>query len=101
MGENSDGVVPLSSQPRLEAQAEAKAQFGFNAGHADILQDGVSLDYLIPYISNVKTIYPDDHIKVVSHGGFEHQGYRSTTGLVDYRYRPDGDLLYKGLARYF
>lgn len=71
MGENSDGVVPLSSQLRPEAQAEAKAQFGFDTGHTDILQDDAFLDYLMARIGNVKTIYPDDHIKVISQGGFD------------------------------
>jgi pimeloyl-ACP methyl ester carboxylesterase len=71
VGENSDGVVPLSSQLRLEAQAEAKAQFGFDAGHADILQNKALLDYLIERISNVKTIFPDNHLKAIFKGGFD------------------------------
>ena len=71
MGENSDGVVPLSSQLRPEAQAEAKAQFGFDAGHTDILQNKAVLDYLTERIKTVKTVYPDDHIKAISQGGFD------------------------------
>lgn len=80
MGENSDGVVPLSSQLRVEAQAEAKAQFGFDAGHTDILQDGAFVDYLMTRISKVKTIYPDDHLKAISQGGFDLplDGYSTT-----------------------
>ncbi len=71
MGENSDGVVPLSSQLRPEAQAEAKAQFGVDAGHTDILQNKVLLDYLTERISNIKTVYPDDHLKAIFQGGFD------------------------------
>lgn len=71
MGENSDGVVPLSSQLRPEAQTEAKAQFGFNAGHTDILQNKALLDYLTKRINDVKTVYPDDHMKAIFQGGFD------------------------------
>lgn len=71
VGENSDGVVPLSSQLRLEAQAEADAQLGLDANHTGILQDEALLEYLKARIRTVKTIFPDDHIKAVFQGGFD------------------------------
>ncbi len=37
--ENSDGVVPLSSQLHPEAQEQANQTFGFDSGHVDILAD--------------------------------------------------------------
>ncbi len=71
VGENSDGVVPLSSQLRPEAQSEAKAQFGFDASHTDVLQNKALLDYLTERISTVKTIFPDNHLKAIFKGGFD------------------------------
>lgn len=71
MGENSDGVVPLSSQLRHEAQLEARSQFGFDANHTDVLKNKPMLDYLKERISTVKTIFPDSHLEVISRGGFD------------------------------
>jgi len=70
-GENSDGVVPLSSQLRFEAQFEAKSQFGFDSSHTEVLQSTLMLDYLKERISAVKTVYPDAHLEVISRGGFD------------------------------
>ncbi|MCK4674459.1 MAG: alpha/beta fold hydrolase [Gammaproteobacteria bacterium] len=38
-GEGSDGVVSLESQIPLKLQAEAERIYGFNSGHASVLQD--------------------------------------------------------------
>lgn len=71
MGENSDGVVPLSSQLRHEAQIEAKEQFGFDAGHTDILHDRTLIDHLLTRVGKVKTIFPDNHMQAIFRGGFD------------------------------
>ena len=39
LGENSDGVVPLSSQLHPDAQRQASGQFGFNSTHTGVLKD--------------------------------------------------------------
>ena len=40
-GEGSDGVVSLESQIPLKLQAEAERIYGFNSGHASVLQDEI------------------------------------------------------------
>lgn len=69
-GENSDGVVPISSQLRSEAQEESSMQKGFNATHVGILQDDDALDTLIESIHSIHTIIPEDHLHWLFKGGY-------------------------------
>lgn len=69
-GENSDGVVPLSSQLRPEAQAEATMQHGFNATHVGVLHDQEALDFIVRDIHRLQTQYPPDHMAWFMKGGF-------------------------------
>ncbi len=71
VGENSDGVVPLSSQLYKMVQQQASEQIGFNASHAGILKDPEAIDYLIGQIYPVKTLYPEAHVSAVMQGGFD------------------------------
>lgn len=71
IGENSDGVVPLSSQLRPEAQDEASEQYGFDAGHADVLQNQRMIEHLIDRISSIKSLFPEDHMQAIFRGGFD------------------------------
>jgi pimeloyl-ACP methyl ester carboxylesterase len=71
LGENSDGVVPLSSQISREAQAEATAQYGFNNTHMGILKDPDAIDRIIKIISEIKPPYPEDHMKEFLKGGYQ------------------------------
>lgn len=70
-GANSDGTVPLSSQLRQEAQAEATQVRGFNASHAGILTDADSVDYVITEIHRQRVDVPNDHMSWYLRGGFE------------------------------
>lgn len=46
-GEGGDGVVDLESQLPLKLQSEAKRIYGFNAGHANILENEIFYSILI------------------------------------------------------
>ena len=41
VGDDGDGVVSLESQIPVELQVEAEKIYGFNSGHASILQDEI------------------------------------------------------------
>jgi len=69
-GENSDGVVQLSSQLRPAAQKQAFAQIGFDSSHTKILAHEEAIDYLIDQISRAKTGLPPEHYSYLLAGGF-------------------------------
>ncbi|HBA82462.1 MAG TPA: alpha/beta hydrolase [Verrucomicrobia bacterium] len=69
-GENSDGVVPLSSQLSAQAQGEAKRQYGFNATHTGILKNSEAIQRVIEIISEIKSPFPPDHLEVLLKGGY-------------------------------
>ncbi len=70
-GENSDGVVPLSSQLIPVAQRQASVQFGFNSSHAGVLKDKDTIRHVVTAISQVKSPFPESHIKVLMRGGYD------------------------------
>lgn len=71
LSKNSDGVVPLASQLRPEAQSQSRRQFGFDSSHAGILQDPEMIDYLLAQISTVKNYFPPDHLARLDLGGYD------------------------------
>lgn len=71
IGEASDGVVPLSSQLTPAAQAEATAQFGFNATHTGVLKDPAAIQRVLAAISAVQSPIPADHIREMQRGGYD------------------------------
>jgi pimeloyl-ACP methyl ester carboxylesterase len=71
LGENSDGVVSLSSQLHPEAQKQSNAQFGFNSNHNSILENEEMISYLLDKMSRVKNVYPESHLEVLSRGGYD------------------------------
>jgi len=71
LGENSDGVVPLSSQLHAAAQRESTEQFGFNSSHTGVLKDENAIRYVIESIEQVKSPRPEPHIKVIIAGGYD------------------------------
>ena len=71
MGENSDGVVPLSSQLHPPAQKEARRQFGFNSGHTGVLKNADAIQHIIKSIGNVKSTIPESHMKIYVTGGYD------------------------------
>jgi len=71
LGENSDGVVPLSSQLYPKAQQQSQSQFGFNNSHVDILKDEVMINHLLGNMAQVKSIFPESHMALLKNGGFD------------------------------
>ena len=69
-GANSDGVVPLHSQLRAEAQQEATLQRGFDATHVGVLSDPAALDFLMQEIHATQTQFPPDHMRWLLKGGY-------------------------------
>lgn len=73
LGENSDGVVPLSSQLHPKAQRQSRHQFGFNSSHAGILKNEEMIMHLLNKMAEVKNIFPELHMKLLVNGGFNVQ----------------------------
>jgi triacylglycerol esterase/lipase EstA (alpha/beta hydrolase family) len=71
LGENSDGVVPLSSQLHQPAQNEAHEQFGFNNTHTGVLKDADAIQHIIKSIEKVKTAIPESHLQIYVTGGYD------------------------------
>ena len=68
---NSDGVVPLSSQLRLEAQRQATGQLGFESSHTGILENEAMITYIFERMDRVKNFYPESHLEVFRSGGYD------------------------------
>ncbi len=71
LGENSDGVVPLSSQLCSRAQDESTAQYGFNDTHTGILGNPEAIKRLVGIIETVKAPFPEDHMREFMKGGYD------------------------------
>lgn len=69
-GENSDGVVPLSSQLHEPAQRQAFKQLSINTSHTGILIDESTVEYIMELISQVKADLPSEHMFYCLQGGF-------------------------------
>jgi triacylglycerol esterase/lipase EstA (alpha/beta hydrolase family) len=69
-GENSDGVVPLSSQLSIEAQNEATSQYGFNDTHTGILKNPDAIQRILTITGEIKSLFPEDHMKEFLKGGY-------------------------------
>jgi len=70
LGENSDGVVPLSSQLHPAAQQQSSEQFGFNSTHTDILENEEMINHLLKNMADVRNIFPESHMNLLINGGF-------------------------------
>lgn len=62
LSENSDGVVPLSSQLYPVAQKQSQDQFGFNSNHTSILENDEMITYLLEQVMAVKNFFPEEHL---------------------------------------
>ena len=71
LSKNSDGVVPLSSQLRMEAQQQATEQFGFESSHTEILKNEEMISYIFERMDQVKNFYPESHLEVLRRGGYD------------------------------
>jgi hypothetical protein len=71
LGENSDGVVPLSSQLRPVAQHQASQKFGFDSSHTGILLDEEAIQLIVDSIDEVGSFFPESHLNALLEGGFD------------------------------
>lgn len=93
VSKNSDGVVPLSSQLRLEAQQQATGQLGFESSHTGILENEEMIDHLRERMARVKNPIPEAHLAVLRRGGYE-------VKLSD-DYRPLSQYIIHSVGRYW
>ncbi|PLX81344.1 MAG: alpha/beta hydrolase [Desulfuromonas sp.] len=93
LNKNSDGVVPLSSQLRLEAQRQATKQLGFESSHTGILENKEVIAHVLDCMSRVENFIPEPHLEVMRLGGYEVQ-------LSD-EYSPQGKYVVESLGRYW
>jgi triacylglycerol esterase/lipase EstA (alpha/beta hydrolase family) len=70
LGENSDGVVPLSSQLVAAAQNEAAEQRGFNDNHTDILRNPEAIARIAALLAEVKPPLPEAQLALLRKGGY-------------------------------
>ncbi|MCP4373601.1 MAG: alpha/beta hydrolase, partial [Deltaproteobacteria bacterium] len=71
MSENSDGVVPLSSQLYPIAQKQSQDQFGFNSSHTNILEDDEMIAYLLERMDKVENFFPEEFLQYFFLGGYD------------------------------
>lgn len=93
ISKNSDGVVPLSSQLRLEAQQQATGQLGFESSHTGILENEEMINYIFKCMDRVKNFYPESHLEALRRGGYDVE-------LTD-DYSPVGQYIIKSVGRYY
>jgi len=93
LSKNSDGVVPLASQLRMEAQQQASGQLGFESSHTGILDNDAMIDYLFTRMDRVEGFYPESHLEVLNLGGYDME-------LSD-EYSPVGKYVIHSLGRYW
>ncbi len=97
LGKGDDGVVPTSSQLRLEALRQSAGQFGFNNTHTGVLTDEDAIEHIIKSIGEVKSVFPQSHLKVLTSGGYDVDLGNHYTEKEKYYIRIMGKYLY-GLA---
>ncbi|MBM9605270.1 lipase/acyltransferase domain-containing protein [Desulfopila inferna] len=93
IGENSDGVVPLSSQLHHPAQQESSEQFGFNDNHTAILENQEMIRLVLTRMNRIKNIFPADHLAILQSGGYN-------LNLPE-DYSPVGQYSIGSVGRYF
>ncbi len=71
VGENSDGVVALTSQLHAKAQLQASSQIGFDNGHADILESEEAVAYIQSRMNTVKNVFPPAQLHLLQQGGYD------------------------------
>ena len=71
IGENSDGVVALTSQLHPQAQRQASGQFGFDSTHTGILKSEEVAAHILDRMQIVKNVFPPAQLDLLRQGGFE------------------------------
>lgn len=73
IGENSDGVVALTSQLEPQAQRQASGQFGFDNTHTDILKSEEVITHIGAQMGLVKNSIPPAQLELLRQGGYDVQ----------------------------
>lgn len=71
LSENSDGVVPLSSQLHPMVQKQSDEQFGFNSSHTTILENEEMITHILERMDNVKNFFPEDYLQCFEVDGYD------------------------------
>lgn len=71
LGDNSDGVVPLSSQLHSSAQIESQRQYGLDVNHTSILTSENSISQITKVIEQQHIKLPEQHLFYARKGGFK------------------------------
>lgn len=71
IGENSDGVVALTSQLHPPAQRQASGQFGFDNTHTDVLESEEVGLHIQARMDIVKNAFPPAQLELLRQGGFD------------------------------
>lgn len=71
LGENSDGVVALTSQLHAPAQQQASGQFGFDNTHSDVLDSEAVFAHIQDRMAMVKNIFPPSRLDLLRRGGYD------------------------------
>lgn len=71
LGENSDGVVPMSSQLHEPAQRQSTRQLGLNTTHVGILKDPIAMAAIVEVLKGIKTDIPELQMSYLQRGGFD------------------------------
>jgi len=71
IGENSDGVVALTSQLHPQAQRQASGQFGFDNTHTDILDSEDVAAHIQGLMEMVKNAFPPAQLHLLRQGGYD------------------------------
>lgn len=93
IGENSDGVVSLSSQLNPVAQQQSDQQYGVHSTHVGVLKDEKTIEYILNAVSGVKSIYPKVHLDFIAKGGYSPINCEQCSELTRFYIRTLGQYL--------
>lgn len=93
LGDNSDGVVALTSQLHPQAQRQASGQFGFDNTHTDILESDEVAAHIRAKMDVVENAFPPAQLQLVRQGGYEVTLGNDYSALAQYSIRNYGKYL--------
>ena len=70
-GQDSDGVVAITSQLHPQAQRQASAQVGFRASHTNVLTHEAVAAHILARMAEVKNRFPPSHLHLLQQGGYD------------------------------
>ncbi|HLP00448.1 MAG TPA: DUF413 domain-containing protein [Opitutaceae bacterium] len=88
--ERTDGVVPVAAQLEPAACREAVEQTGFAASHTGVLRDAAVISRIEALLSEVKSPFPEDHLRELRRGGYAIEADGEITPMEAYLIREIG-----------